>query len=459
MKKLLNYNSFYFIGIAGVGMSAIAQYLSNIDKKVSGSDRVFNKANKNKTKILLEKENIKCFPQDGSGIDSNIDVVVVSTAIENKVEEYKKAKELGLLIVHRAKMLQAITESKKTIAISGTSGKSTTVAMLYHILEQANFLPSFISGAGLVALQEKGKIGNAIAGKGDWLIIEADESDGSLVNYKPEIGVILNIDKDHKELKELYEIFNTFKNNVQNKLIVNTKQKKVLKYSFGENDNFGVNNLAKYCGINFQQIGFQIKFNVLDTVFEIPTIGEHNMENALAAIAVANYLGVGLPKISEILKNYKGIYRRLQVVCQSNNYILIDDYAHNPAKISAALKSCQNLGSRVIAWFQPHGFAPTKFLKNEFISEISETLRLSDIIFMSEIYYAGGTVKKDISANDIINGILQNGKTAYYVKNRENIPKKISGLLQNGDILLLMGARDPSLEQFADFVKKRLENI
>ncbi len=456
-QNILSYNSFFFIGVAGVGMSAIAQYLANIGKTVSGSDRVFNADNENITKKQLEVENIKCFKQDGSGLSPDIDIVVVSTAIENKVAEFKQAKEMGLQTVHRAKMLQAITESKKTVAISGTSGKSTTVAMLYHILEQANMSPSFISGAGLVALQKNGKIGNAFAGAGEWLIIEADESDGSLVNYKPEIGVILNIDKDHKTLSELYEIFKIFKNNTKDKLIVNTKQEEVLKYASGENYNFGTNNLAKYCGTHFKQIGFKISFKIKNIDFEIPTIGKHNMENALSAIAVANYIGVDMHTISRALINYEGIYRRLQVLEENQKFILIDDYAHNPAKISAAITACQSISKRVVAWFQPHGFTPTLFLKNEFIVEITKSLRANDHIYMSEIYYAGGTVNKNISANDLIREIKNNGKNAFFVENRDLFPDKIKNTLQEGDIILLMGARDPSLENYANQVLELLK--
>jgi len=455
-QNILSYNSFFFIGIAGVGMSAIAQYLANIGKTVSGSDRVFNTDNENVTKKQLEAENIKCYKQNGSGLHADIDVVVVSTAIENKVAEFKQAKEMGLQTIHRSKMLQAITESKKTIAISGTSGKSSTVAMLYHVLEQANLSPSFISGAGLVSLQKNGKIGNALAGTGEWLIIEADESDGSLVNYKPEIGVILNIDKDHKTLAELHEIFEIFKNNTKQKLIVNTKQKDVYKYAADENYNFGTNDLAKYCGKDFKQTSFKISFKVDNINFEIPTIGKHNMENALAAIAVANFIGVDMQLISNSLKSYEGIYRRMQVLEENENFILIDDYAHNPAKNSAAITACQTISKRVVAWFQPHGFTPTLFLKNEFISEISKSLRKKDYIYMSEIYYAGGTVNKNISANDLVKEIKNNGKNAFFVEDRNLLGAALKNILQKGDIILLMGARDPSLEIFANQVLKEL---
>lgn len=455
-KSLLDYKNYFFIGVAGSGMSAIAQYLANYGKNVSGSDRVFESIENEYIKQKLEAEGIKCFKQDGSGLDSKTEVVIVSSAIEDKVPEFRKAKDLGAIIAHRAKMLQAITESKKTIAVAGTSGKSTTVAMIFDVLQKTGFSPSLITGAGLVELQKKGKIGNAFAGKGDWLVIEADESDGSLVNYKPEIGLILNIDKDHKELSELFEIFEIFSQNTKNQLIVNTKQEHTLKYNPEGEFNFGTNLKAKFEGKNFEQKGFKISFDVENVKFEIPTIGQHNMENALATIAVARFLNIDLQDISNALKNYQGIDRRMQKVKKTETLIIIDDYAHNPAKISAAIQACQNVGKRVLAWFQPHGFAPTKFLKNEFITEISNTLRNEDKIYLSEIYYAGGTVKKDISANDIVEGILDRNKNAVFVADRNIFAKTVKSELQEFDVLLLMGARDPSLSNFAKELAQNL---
>lgn len=206
---MININNFqnpFFIGVAGVGMSAIAQYLQGIGKNVSGSDRYFQPNEYNKTKSQLEAEGIQCFVQDGSGITEKTDLVVVSTAIEDSVFEVKKAKELGIPIIKRSELLSIIAKSKKTIAVAGTSGKSTTSAMLYQILYNAGLEPSIISGAGLTSIIKQGKIGNAAVGKGDWLIIEADESDGSVVQYQPEIGLLLNIDKDHQEIEELIHL-------------------------------------------------------------------------------------------------------------------------------------------------------------------------------------------------------------------------------------------------------------
>jgi UDP-N-acetylmuramate--alanine ligase len=452
-------NNIFFIGVGGAGMSAIAQYLSGQGKKISGSDRLFTQPENDYIKLQLEKENIQCYLQDGSGIDENTEAIIISTAIEESNFEIVKAKSLQIPIVLRADLLAEICASKRTIAIAGTSGKSTVTAMLFHILHENGVSPSLITGAGLVSLQQEGKIGNAYVGKSDWLLIEADESDGTLVKYKPEIGLLLSIDKDHKELDELAVIFETFKQNIQKKLVVNFAHPLANKYSTDVHYDFGTG--TRFEGKNFFQNGFSISFTVNEISFSIPTIGRHNMENALACLAVADILGVDVQHCANVLSTYGGIYRRHQQLGIHQGVIVIDDYAHNPAKIAASLKACQPVGKRLIAWFQPHGFGPTRFIRNELVEEIKNSLRPNDEMWMSEIYYAGGTAVKDISANDIIQDLQKLGVDAHFVENRKELFAQLLPALHEGDVLLLMGARDPSLEKFGkelfDLLQKQLK--
>jgi len=456
-KNISDFQNIFFIGVAGVGMSAIAQYLQGTGKAISGSDRYFHPNEYNHIKEQLENEGIKCFLQDGSGITENTDLIVVSTAIEDTVFEVQKAKELGIQIIKRSELLSLIAKSKKTIAVAGTSGKSTTSAMLYQILLDANLEPSIISGAGLTSIIKKGKIGNAAVGKGEWLIIEADESDGSVVQYEPEIGLLLNIDKDHQEIKELLELFTIFKNNTKRLFVVNQSNTLAKCLSAHSENDFGfeVEN-AGYSAENFEQNGLSLTFEVLSQKFEMNSIGQHSVENATAAIAVANQIGINLKTCAESLGKYEGIYRRHQILGQKNGVWVIDDYAHNPAKCAASIKACQPLAEKVIAWFQPHGYKPTKFLKDDFIEEISNALRPQDEIWMSEIFYAGGTAEKDISANDLVKGIKAKGKNACFVEDRNQLLKNLKPELTEGTVLLLMGARDPSLEEFC---KNLYENL
>ncbi len=457
IKSIENFKTVFFIGIAGTGMSAIAQYLQGIGKTVSGSDRYFTPDTVNETKVKLEAEGIQCFLQDGMGITERTDLVVVSTAVEDTVEEVQKAKRLNIPIIKRSELLALIAESKKTIAVGGTSGKSTTSAMLFDILEYAGLSPSIISGAGLVSIIKEGKIGNAKVGTGEWLVIEADESDGSIVQYHPEIGLLLNVDKDHKEIDVLMDVFTTFKNNSK-KFIVNESHPlaKILSQETKFNFSSDVNSDAGYIAKKFSQKGFAIHFTIEQIPFILHTLGKHNMENALAAVAVANQLGVDLDSCAASLKNYEGIYRRHQVIGNSNGVWLIDDYAHNPAKCAASIEACQPVASKVVAWFQPHGYGPTRFLRNDFVEEISRALRPQDEIWMSEIFYAGGTAVKDISANDLIADIKASGKQAFFVENRQDFFQHVQKHLTSDCVLLLMGARDPSLENFSREIWKLL---
>jgi UDP-N-acetylmuramate--alanine ligase len=451
-----NINNLFFIGVAGTGMSALAQYCAGIGKNVSGSDRYFAPDTFNDTQQKLEKFKVKCFPQDASGINENNELIIISSAVEDSNIEIQKAKDLNIPIIKRSELLTIISNTKRTIAVGGTSGKSTTTAMIFEILDAAGLQPSIISGAGLVRLQERNFIGNAFVGKGEWLVIEADESDGSIVSYHPEIGLLLNIDKDHKEVEELNDIFQIFKNN-SNKFIVNAAHELAAHFSENTNQDFSATDTrAGFMATNFNQNGFDMQFKIKGVLFEMKAIGKHNMENALAAVCVASQCGVKLQTCAIALKKYKGIYRRNQILGKKNNVLVIDDYAHNPAKCAAAIQGVQTLTSKVIAWFQPHGYGPTKFLRNDFVEEIANALRPQDEIWMSEIFYAGGTAVKDISANDLIQDLLAKNCNAFFVEDRNSLVKTIQPHLQENAVLLLMGARDPSL---ADFAKQVYNNL
>lgn len=440
----------FFIGIAGSGMSAIAQYLKSIGKDVSGSDRYFKDGESNDTREKLEAGNIRCFLQDGSGITNATDLVVISTAVEDTVEEMQKAKQLGIPVIRRSELLALIARSKRTIAIGGTSGKSTTAAMLFDILQFAGLQPGIISGAGLVSIIKEGKVGNAKAGAGEWLVIEADESDGSITQYKPEIGLLLNVEKDHKEVDTLMGVFTTFKENSKffvvnqsHPLARKLSQNNQRDFSFDASDGVG------FIASGFKQEGLEITFAINGVPFAINVPGRHNMENALAAVAVACQLGVDLRVCAAALKTYEGIFRRHQVLGNKMGVWVIDDYAHNPVKCAAAIEACHPIAPKVIAWFQPHGYSPTRFLRNDFVQEFAKVLRPEDEIWMSEIFYAGGTAEKDISANDLVNDLKAVHKPAFFVEDRNDFLPAVRSHLTTHCVLLLMGARDPSLKQFA----------
>ncbi|HRN55580.1 MAG TPA: Mur ligase domain-containing protein, partial [Agriterribacter sp.] len=367
--NIYDLDKIFFIGIAGTGMSALAQYLAGMGKQVAGSDRYFLPGKTGDMQTKLEEAGIRCFQQDGEGITANTGLVVVSTAVEDTVMEVQKARHLGIPVMKRSELLAHIAGSRRTIAIGGTSGKSTTCAMLFEILSYAGLQPGIISGAGLVSLIREGKIGNAATGKGEWLVIEADESDGSIVQYEAEVGVLLNVDKDHQEIDALMDIFDVFRRNTSGTFVVNQSHPLAAKLSeeiavdFATDSGSG----AGYIATGFRQEGLDIKFLINGVPFLLHTVGLHNMENALAAAAVAGLLGIDLSVSSAALERYMGIYRRHQVIGNKHGVWLIDDYAHNPAKCAASIAACQRIAPKVVAWFQPHGYGPTRFLRNDFV--------------------------------------------------------------------------------------------
>jgi len=448
--------SYFFVGVAGVGMSALAQFLAGKGVEVSGSDRRFEKIEEEKIKSQLREAGVKCFLQDGSGINKKLSAVVVSTAIEEGNPDTEAAKKLDIPIIHRSELLAKITSENPTIAVSGTSGKSTVTGLIWHILNECKKDPSLLSGAGLSVLEEQGKIGNAVAGNG-WLVAEADESDGTLVRYSPKIGLVLNIDKDHKELSDLENLFAEFAANVRKAggtLIVNGSHPLTMKLADEKTILFGIEDYKP----NGTSSEFKVICNGESANFHLPLPGKHNAENAAAASAACIAAGLSLKECAEAIKTWKGIHRRSQIHNCKNGVILVDDYAHNPAKIAASIRSCQDFAKgKVFAWFQPHGFGPTKFLKDDLVKEISEVLRPMDEMWFSSIYYAGGTADRSFDSDILSNALKEKGCNASFIPNRDQCLKEIIGKTEPGDVILLMGARDPSLAGFVFTILSAME--
>lgn len=447
--------NYFFVGVAGTGMSAIAQYLSGRGESVSGSDRLFSKSEKSETQLQLEKAGIECFFQDGSGITESTDAVIVSTAIEESNVEYQKALQLNIPIIRRSKILAQISDEVKTIAVGGTSGKSTTTAMIFHILQKCGKEPSLITGAGLSTLQKQGLIGNAYNGKGEWLVIESDESDGSIVNYNPEIALLLNVERDHKEEEELLQLFSTFKSHTKKAFIVNSNYPITMSLSQNDEYNFGTKGSPGIKGSDFRQDGFRISFKVNGIDCQLNAIGEHNMENALAAIAAAVQSGVTLNEAVEAIKDFSGIYRRASLIWadHTRHLYVVDDFAHNPSEVASAIRACQSISTKVIAYFQPHGFGPLRFMHKELAELVADRLRTNDIFIIGDVYYAGGTVNRDISPEIVSQAIQGLGKNAIFAKEKESCKAEILRHIPEKDCtILIMGARDPKLSEYAQSV-------
>jgi UDP-N-acetylmuramate--alanine ligase len=440
-------DTIHFSGIGGFGMSALAQIAAMEGRKVSGSDRDFDRGRGGAIRAALERLGISIRPQDGSGVDANTSELALSTAIEDSNPEVTKARELGVKISHRSELLAAQVETFDTIVVAGTSGKSTTAAMLFTILEGAGLGPSIITGGALLGLRERGLQGNAYRGKGRLLVVEGDESDGTLTRYKPKAGVLLNITKDHKEVPELRKIFSAFAANC-GAFLASADDPEAAALVPGARL-FG----ADAGGWKLEDVRLEplaSRFRLNGTEFFLPTPGRYNVDNAIAACAAASLFGVTPERAAEALKTFRGVDRRFALVGEKGGVKVVDDFAHNPAKLAAALQALRGAASgRVIAVYQPHGFAPARLMRKEFVQVFSTLLGPGDLLMMPEIYFAGGTVAKDISSGDITAEVAAAGRRAVFFPDRSKIPQAAAAEARPGDIIAVMGARDATLSDLA----------
>jgi UDP-N-acetylmuramate-alanine ligase len=438
---------FHYAGIAGSGMSALAQFQAMIGGRASGSDRAFDRGERGELRAQLERLGIAIMPQDGSGVTEDIAALIVSTAVEAEVPDFAAARAKDIPIVHRSELLAHFVASHRTVAVSGTSGKSTVTAMIFEILAGSGRDPSVITGGDLRLLQAEGLPGNAFAGSSELLVVEADESDGSLVRYAPAVGVILNLQRDHKEMAEVAEMFAVLRARSREALVV------------GEDDNldalaggalrFGFGPRADIRGQDVELAATGSRFFVEQARFTLPVPGRHNVANALAAIAACRALGVPLADMVAPLAAFQGVGRRFQTVGVVRGVTVIDDFAHNADKITAALATAKLSAERVLAIYQPHGYGPTRFLRRDFVDTFARELRPHDRLWMLEVFYAGGTAARDFSAADIVDDIAARGAGAEFAPSRAWLAARAAAEARPGDLVLVMGARDPSLTEFA----------
>ncbi len=443
--------SIHFTGIFGSGMSALAQYLRFQGIIVSGSDRFHASADTASVRRSLEGLGCGIVPQDGSGVTGDTDVVCVSTAIEDSNPDIAAGRSRGIPIIHRSDLLSALIAAKRTIAVAGTSGKSTVTAMIFEFLTACGKSPSLISGAALRRLEKQGLIGNAYSGGSDLLVVEADESDGTLVKYYPQAAVILNVSKDHKTTEEIAKLFEILA--AQSPWTVSNADDPILA-SLPATVRFGRNGSSSWRPDREELLPASVKLFKNSTEYHLPLPGEHNLENLRAAICVCEHFGCEQTALAEAVKKYEGVARRFSVTTTRQNVHVVDDFAHNPAKIAAVIRAARGLSSRVIAVYQPHGFGPTRFLKEEYIATFRTGFLPNDSLYLLPIYYAGGTAQKNISSDDIIGGLGPVPFNAQALNDRDELLLRLKADAKPGDCVLVMGARDPSLPAL---VKKVVE--
>ena len=438
---------FHYAGLGGSGMSALAQFQVMTGGRANGSDRAFDRGERAELRAQLERLGIAVMPQDGSGVTDDCAALVVSTAVEEEVPDFAAARAKGIPIVHRSELLAHFVASRRTVAVSGTSGKSTVTAMIFEILAGAGRDPSVITGGDLRLLEARGLAGNAWAGGSDLLVIEADESDGTLVRYAPAVGVILNLQRDHKEMDEVEAMLAVLRARSREALVVGEEEN--LDALAGGALRFGFGPRADIRGDDVELFALGSSFSVNGVGFTLPVPGRHNVADALAAIAACRTLDVPLEDMVAPLSRFEGVGRRFQTVGVARGVAVIDDFAHNADKIAAALATAKLRAGRVLAVYQPHGYGPTRFLRGDFVATFARELRRDDRLFMLEVFYAGGTAARDFSAAEIVAEVAEKGAGATFAPSRDWLVARLAEEARPGDLVLVMGARDPTLTGLA----------
>lgn len=438
----------HFIGIGGIGMSAIAQILTNFGIKVQGSDINHSSIIQN-----LEKNGIKCFiGHDAKNIENDIDLIVITSIIKDNNPEVIAAKEKGIEIIFRADMLAQIMQEKKGITIAGTHGKTSTTAMVGVLMEVAKTDPTVINGGIINYYKSNAKIGD-----GEYLVAESDESDGSFVRLPTFIGAINNIEPEHLEyyggdfekVKEYY--LNYAKQIPENGLLaigIDDKEANLLYQKIKDQSNivtFGLNEGADIVAKN-------ITFNQNDTVFDVylsksdriikqlrlPLYGYHNILNSLVAIAVADYFNFSEELIRAAFLEFKGVKKRFTKTGEVNGVTIIDDYAHHPTEIKTTLKAARNLAKnhKVITIFQPHKHSRVRDLFHDFCSSFVDC----DIVVVADIFKVG-EITQGINQDVLVDGIIKAGnKNVIKLNNKDELPAIIKSNTNSGDIVVCVGA-------------------
>jgi len=438
----------FFSGIGGSGVSAIAGFMADKGHVVSGSDRAFEKDPNHPACRTLKNKGVTIVPQDGSGIVPSLDLAVFSTAVEPDRPEYIRAKALDVPVMTRPEYLSRIVSEYSTIAVAGTSGKSTVSGMLAYLMSRLGLKPNFIGGGRVKQFRTESNAGNSLTGDSDLLVIEACESDGTIVDYKPADTIILNLELDHHEVAKTAAMFGTLIDNTSRLLIINADDANLSSFFHDRTKHaatFAIDNAAKYrpANLKFHPLGSEFTLGGVTFTLSIP--GKYNLSNALACIAFLMEIGVSAKDISKVISDFEGVERRFDIHLDDGTHLVADDYAHNPHKIAALMQAASALRKSICYIFQPHGFGPTRLMKDEYINSFSDGLRDSDHLILLPIFYAGGTASKDISSEDLARGIRKRGRSVEVVKDRNEV---IRGL-ERWDNYIVMGARDETLSAFA----------
>ena len=454
--------SYFFCGIGGSGMLPLALIVRGLGHRVAGSDRTLDQGRLAPKFAFLRARGIDLFPQDGSGIASPDQIVVASAAIEETVADMVRAREIGATRIARPELLAELFNAAPLgIAVGGTSGKSTVTGMIGWILHALGRDPTVMNGAVMKNfVSGEMPFASALVGGDRVFVSEVDESDGSIALYRPRVAVLNNVTLDHKSLDELRHLFADFAAKAET-VVVNLDDdetrflaavlppERLRSYSVEDRaaDLFGAELAEEPFAIAFEANGVPVRLRVP---------GRHNAANALAALAACEALGIPLADAAEALGGFAGLGRRFELAGSANGIAVIDDFAHNPDKIAATLRTLHAFPGRLLLFFQPHGYGPLKTMKDALIASFAASMAAEDVLIMPDPVYYGGTTSREVGSGDIIAGVVDHGRLAEHVADRADAGDRLAALARPGDRIVVMGARDDTLSLFAREILEKL---
>jgi UDP-N-acetylmuramate--alanine ligase len=444
-KLPLELGPIHFVGIGGIGMSGIAEVLMTLGYRVQGSD-----AKASKITDRLVKLGATFFEGQKAGNIGEAAVVVISSAIKKGNPELEEARRRKLPVVRRAEMLAELMRLRSNIAIAGTHGKTTTTTMVATLLDKGGFDPTVINGGVIHAYGS-----NARAGAGEWMVVEADESDGSFNRLPATIAIVTNIDPEHMEhwgtFDNLRKGFLDFVSNIPfyglavcctdhpevQALVGRLTDRRVVTFGFNAQADVRAQNLTYENGVAHFDIALRSEDQVIEGC-TLPMPGDHNVSNALAAVAVARHLGMKRDEIREALAGFAGVNRRFTKVAEVNGVTIIDDYGHHPVEIAAVLKAArQATKGRIIAIHQPHRYTRLSSLFEEFCTCFNE----ADVVAIADVYSAGEDPIAGASRDDLVAGLIAHGhRHARALLDEADLARLVKEQARPGDMVVCLGA-------------------
>lgn len=456
-------SSTFFCGIGGSGMLPLACIVRATGATVAGSDRSLDAGRLGPKFDFLAKQGITLFPQNGSGLQPGM-TLVTSAAVEATIPDVVRARELGLPHLTRPQLLsQLLNAAGRSVAVGGTSGKSTVTGMIGWILHELGARPTVMNGAVMKNfVSPDTPFASALVGDPDLFVSEVDESDGSIALYRPTIALLNNVSLDHKEMDELRSLFGGFLA-AADRAVVNLDDEESRLIGRGIGDAIGYAFDREEASVRGRQLRlepdgsrFTLEADGRSHQVHLPLPGRHNAMNALGALASVHALGVDLAAASEALGRFAGLKRRLETVGSAAGVKVIDDFAHNPDKIAATLATLTASAGRLLVFFQPHGYGPLAKMGEELAETFAAGLRANDLLILSDPVYQGGTVDRSRGSDWLAAAVRSAGGPAEHIPERQAIADRLLAETRSGDVIAVLGARDDTLSYFADDLLRNL---